>query len=223
MLSEAGIKDDVVVDEDAPVVDQQVVESRLRSRREEEDEAARAGAQVLAQQLLLERRVGVDGGRAHEERRVGRHLPRRGEVERLHVVVSQAQLVPRHRQAASGVDIVGAQLPVPDEEIDLLAVGIGDVEDGGRDGLLPDELLPRPVLDVVEVVRREHPPAAAAEEKHDPRSLDAVLLGLAPVLVQVDILDRDLARRGLTRSRTRIPGEAPRARGHGCLPPGCSR
>ncbi len=41
-----------------------------------------------------------------------------------------------------------------------------------------------------------------------PGLVDAVLLGLAAVLVEVDVLDRDLARRGWPRWRRRIPAGA---------------
>ena len=112
-------------------------------------------------------------------------------LEGLHVEVSQPQLVAYGGKTVGRVDVVGAQLGMPHEEVDALTLGAGDIQDRGGQRLLADERLALLVLHLVELVDRQGALLVAADEQDDARLVDVVLLELARLLEEIDVLGRD--------------------------------
>jgi hypothetical protein len=129
----AGVVDEVVVDEDAPV-EEEVLEAVGETGGEEEEEAAGVGAEVVAEEFLFDGGEAALGGDGDEEGGVGGDFAGDGEVEAVDLEIADAELVADDGEAAVAVGFVGAEFAVAGEEVDFFAFGAGDVEEGGGEG-----------------------------------------------------------------------------------------
>lgn len=161
------------------------------ARGEHEDDPAGAGREVLARSSCSPApRSAPAGGDDHEGGVLG-DAAGGAEIEQLDVEVAELELVVQGGEAAGGIDVVGAERAVAGEEIDLFARRVGHVEDRGGHGLLAEEGLLLHGLDAVELVERDDAALVAAGQEDDVGLLDAGLLGLPALLVDVEVRDGD--------------------------------
>ena len=193
----AGVVDEVVVDEDAPV-EEEVLEAVGETGGEEEEEAAGVGAEVVAEEFLFDGGEAALGGDGDEEGGVGGDFAGDGEVEAVDLEIADAELVADDGEAAVAVGFVGAEFAVAGEEVDFFAFGAGDVEEGGGEGLFALEggALGLAVLGAVVAVEFGEGDDAgfvAAAEEDDVGLVEAEGFGFAAVLIHVEVFDGDLA------------------------------